>query len=93
MEVSVHVKSVLVHNVMHMSHKSVCHGMSPNSPVLRCFALITHLGSGYKQKGPQKVSELAFGRDLVSMEINCASIRNVVFSGTGVNHVHAHDMQ
>ena len=27
----------------------LCHGMSPNSPVLRCFDLIMHLGSGYKQ--------------------------------------------
>ena len=59
-----HAKSVHMHNVM--SHGSVCDGMLPNSPVLRCFALIMHLGSGYTQKGPRKVAELAFGRDLVS---------------------------
>ena len=78
MEVPVHIKSVH----MHMSHGSVCDGMSPNSPVLRCFAVIMHLGSGYTPKGARKVAELAFGRDLVSMEISCASIRNMVFLGT-----------
>ena len=84
-----HIKSVH----MHMSHGSVCDGKSPNSPVLRCFAVIMHLGSGYTSKGPRKVAELAFGRDLVSMEMSCASIRNMVFSGTRVKYVHDHGMQ
>jgi len=45
LEVPVHDKSVH----MHMSHESVCHGMSQLTPVRSCSALARHLCSGQEQ--------------------------------------------
>ena len=71
-----HVKSVH----MHMSHESVCHGMSQLTPDRSCSALARHLCSGQEQQGPRKVAESHLGRDLISMEISCAGIRMMMIS-------------